>query len=86
VCVLTLTGVLHAGTLAVLEAEVDRLGRSPCHRVVLDVAALVDVDEAGTKVLTGLHHYVRARGGRLTVTGAGPLLTAVLAATPLLAS
>lgn len=85
VCVLTLTGALTAETLGVFESQMDRLGRTTCHRVVIEAAGLVAVDDAGARVLTGLHHYVQARGGRLTVTGAAGGISSILASTPLLA-
>lgn len=85
VCVLSLSGALTTGTLGVLEAQMDRLGRTTCHRVVIDAAGLTAVDDAGARVLTGLHHYVTARGGRMHVTGAPAGVARVLASTPLLA-
>lgn len=74
VCVLTLRGALHSRSVQVLEAEFDRLGRTSCHRVVVDATELSKLDETGKRVLTGLAHYVRGRGGVLSVIGeANPL-------------
>ncbi|MGH9082723.1 MAG: hypothetical protein ACRDWN_05200 [Acidimicrobiales bacterium] len=50
---------------------------------MLDLAGMVAVDDAGARLLTGLHHYVAGRGGRLTVVGARPQITAALAGTAL---
>jgi anti-anti-sigma factor len=85
VCILSLDGALTANTLRAFESQIDRLGRTPCHRVVVDLSGLQAVDDAGMRVLIGLHHYVRARGGRLSVTGATGSVFGVLASTPLLA-
>lgn len=85
ICLLSLTGALTADTLGILESQVDRLGRTPCQRVVIDAAGLTAVDESGARVLTGLHHYVEARGGRLTMTGAAGGVARMLQGTPLLA-
>ena len=85
VCILSVRGALTAETLAVFESQVDRLGRTTCQRVVIDAAGLTVMDDTGVAVLTGLHHYVRARGGRLSVTGAGDGVSRLLASSPLLA-
>lgn len=83
VCVLSLHGALTADTLGTLESQIDRLGRTACQRVVIDAAGLLALDGAGARVLTGLHHYVRARGGVLSVTGACGGVARVLSSTPL---
>ena len=83
VCVLRLVGRLHAGSLYALQRQFDRLGRTPCRQVVLDLAGLVDVDEAGARLLTGLHHYVAGRGGHLAVVGVSSAVTVALAGTAL---
>lgn len=80
ICVLSLCGELHAGSVEVLESQFDHLGRTPCHRVVLDLSELADLDPTGARVLIGLRHYVHARGGRLRVLGPSPLVRATLAA------
>lgn len=85
VCILSVRGALTAETLAVFESQIDRLGRTTCQRVVIDAAGLTEMDDTGVAVLTGLHHYVQARGGRLSVTGAGGGVSRLLASTPLLA-
>lgn len=79
VCVLTLRGDLCAESVSVLEAEFDRLARTPCHRVVIDVTELTALDEVGSRVLTGLSHYVQGRGGALTVVGASAAVAQALA-------
>jgi anti-anti-sigma factor len=83
VCILSLRGALTAGTLQVFESQIDRLGRTTCHRVVVDAAGLAAIDEAGVRVVTGLHHYVHARGGRLSVIGAAGAVARALASIPL---
>lgn len=83
ICLLSLRGDLRAASLRVLESQVDRLGRTSCHQVVVDLAELTSIDDAGVRVLTGLHHYVQARGGHLTVIGAGDWIGQALAETPL---
>lgn len=82
-CVLRLEGSLHAGSLGVLQRQFDRLGRAPCRQVVLDLGAVTDIDPAGARLLTGLHHYVAGRGGHLTVVGCGAALSLALAGTAL---
>lgn|GEM_PF-3315941 len=84
VCILAMRGGLDSASVAVLESEFDRLWRTPCRRVVLDLDALGALDETGARVLTGLHHYLEARGGTMTVIGANPWVADVLATTPLL--
>lgn len=86
VSVLAMEGALHAGTVSAIEAQVDRLGRTPCHQVVLDLAGLGALDDAGVRVLTGLHHYIAGRGGRLTVIGASPSVSRALDGSPLATS
>lgn len=77
-CRLTLRGVLGASSIAALTAKVDALGCAPCDHVVLDVSELLGIDAVGISVLTGLHHYVRGRGGRLDLFGAhGPVAAAL---------
>jgi anti-anti-sigma factor len=82
VCVIGLHGELCVDSLHVLEGEFDRLGCTSCHTVVLDLSGLEAIDEAGCNVLAGLHYYVTARGGRLTVSGANPRIRHALAETP----
>lgn len=78
ICLFLLSGELKASSVGVLEAQVDRLGRTPCRRVVVDLGAVDLVDETGARVLLGLRHYVRARGGRFSVVGAKPWVGTVL--------
>jgi len=82
-CVLAMTGDLGVGSLGILEAQVDRLGTTPCHEVVLDMYGLCGIDAPGVKVLTGLHHYVEARGGRLRLLGTSSTVARALMGTPL---
>jgi anti-anti-sigma factor len=78
-CVLALRGELHAGSVGVLEAQFDVLGRTPCRRVVVDLNEVTSVDTVGARVLTGLGHYVHARGGTLTVIGTSPFVPSLAA-------
>lgn len=86
ICILSLDGALTAETLGAFESQIDRLGRTPCHRVVIEAAGLTAMDDAGLRVLTGLHHYVQGRGGRLSVTGAAGAIAGLLASTPVASS
>lgn len=85
VCVLAIEGELRAGSIAGLEAQMDRLGRTAFHEVVFDVTHVSLLDDVGARVLTGLCHYVHARGGRVRLIGARPWLADALSATPLAA-
>lgn len=85
ICRLSLTGALTADTLGIFESQIDRLGRTACVRVVIDAAGLNALDETAARVLTGLHHYVEARGGRMTVAGGAGGVARMLEGTPLLA-
>ncbi|MGH8980978.1 MAG: STAS domain-containing protein [Acidimicrobiales bacterium] len=78
VCILTLCGDLAASSVSILESQFDRLGRTSCRRVVLDVSQLTGIDETGTRVITGLRHYVRARGGVFSIVGAAGTVAAAL--------
>lgn len=80
ICLLGLRGQLHAGSVAVLEAQFDQLGKTACYRVVVDLGEVTDLDLTGARVLIGLRHYVRARGGRLTVIGMNPWVRGLFAA------
>jgi anti-anti-sigma regulatory factor len=46
----------------------------------VDLSGVTGVDSTGARVLTGLGHYVRARGGHFTVIGGAPSVLATLAA------
>jgi len=81
-CVLTLRGALDARSVGVLEAELDNLGRMSCRRVIVDLAALIALDGTGRRVLTGLAHYVRGRGGTLRVIGKANHIPGVLGCEP----
>ena len=83
VCLLTVSGELNGTSIAALEAQIDQIGCSECHDIVLDVAGLLTVDSVGMRVLIGLDHYVRALGARLTVTGASGSVAEALAPTRL---
>ena len=85
VCVLVFEGELHAGSIPVLQGHMDRLGRTPLREVVFDLTGLSLLDEQGVHVLTGLCHYVQARGGTLRLVGVSPWLSDTLSATPLAA-
>jgi anti-anti-sigma regulatory factor len=77
-CRLLLHGALRDCSIAVLEAQVDQLGRTPCATVVIDVRELTEMDQVGANVIVGLHHYVVARGGRLWIEGPSDAVAHVL--------
>ncbi|MGH8988631.1 MAG: STAS domain-containing protein [Acidimicrobiales bacterium] len=79
ICIISLYGVLHAASVAVLEEQVDRLGRTSCSRVVVDMSEVRSMDATGARVLSGLRHYVDARGGHFSVIGMDQSVRAVLA-------
>ena len=83
VCVLRLDGALHTGSLSAVQCQFERLGRTPCGCVVLDLSAVSGIDPAGARLLTGLFHYVVGRGGHLQVVGERPELSRALAGTAL---
>ena len=70
VCTLVLSGVLSGTSIAALEAQVDQLSCTACGDVVLDVRRLKELDRTGASALSGLYHYVKARGGRYRIVGA----------------
>lgn len=84
-CVLVLRGQLVSSSIAALEAQIDQLGCAPFEQVVLDVSNVTTIDATGKAVLVGLNHYVEARGGRMTIVGAGYNTAKVFANTPLAA-
>jgi anti-anti-sigma regulatory factor len=66
-CVIRLRGPMRQDTICSFAALYDRLGRLSFDHVIVDLKGVTDVDEAGAKVLLGLHHYVTARRAALTV-------------------
>ncbi len=80
ICIISLSGRLDASSVAALESQVDRLGRTSCSRVVVDMSAVSGVDSTGVRVLAGLSQYVRARGEQLTVIGTSLAVRAALTA------
>jgi anti-anti-sigma factor len=82
-CVLSLRGALTGSSAAALETQIDQLGSISCRDVVLDLSALDDVDAIGTGILFGLQHYVRGRGGNLTMVGARDAVALAVAVDPL---
>jgi anti-anti-sigma regulatory factor len=77
---LDLRGELCAETIGVLERHVDMLGCCGCEELTIDLTRLDRIDVTGARVLLGLEHYLRGRGGRLTVTGAADEARALLEA------
>jgi anti-anti-sigma regulatory factor len=57
----------------------DRLGRLSFDQVIVDLKGVSELDEAGTKVLIGLHHYVEARRAELIVWCANSSMAASIA-------
>lgn|SRR6185437_3672199 len=84
-CVLTLRGALTASSATALEAQIDQLGSMDHGDVVVDLTDVTDVDAIGTGILFGLTHYVRGRGGRLTMVGATGAVATAVAIDPLAA-
>ncbi len=82
-CVLSLRGALTGSSAAALETQIDQLGSISCQNVVLDLSALDDIDAIGTGILFGLQHYVRGRGGDLTMVGARDTVASAVAVDPL---
>jgi anti-anti-sigma factor len=72
-CVLVLHGELCGATIAALEAQLDQLACTACHDVRVDLSGLEATDEAGLRVLAGLCHYVKGRGGEVRLEGTDQL-------------
>lgn len=85
-CTLKLVGALSGTSIAALEAQLDQVSSSPWKDVIIDVRELKTIDATGANMLIGLNHYVDARGGRLTVTGARGEVAAALRECELIAS
>ena len=83
VCILTLRGELNGASIASLEVQIDQIGASDSDVVLLDLNGLQRLDEVGRRVLIGLDQYVRALGGRLTVTRVDGQVAVALAGTQL---
>jgi anti-anti-sigma factor len=66
-CVLRLRGSLVQETLHTFSSIFDRLGRLSFDQIIVDLKSVSDMDEAGSKALLGLHHYVTARQAELIV-------------------
>jgi anti-anti-sigma regulatory factor len=66
-CLIRLRGPFVQQTLHAFSSVFDRLGRLSFGQVILDLKEVSELDEPGTKVLVGLHHYVAARRAELTV-------------------
>jgi anti-anti-sigma regulatory factor len=79
-CRLTLRGILCDSSIAALEAQVDQLGCTPCHEVVIDLRQVTRLDPVGANVIFGLYHYVVGRGGELRAMTAHDQVTATLRA------
>ena len=66
-CLIRLRGSLVQESLHTFASTFDRLGRLIFDQVIVDLKGISELDEAGTKVLLGLHHYVTARRAELIV-------------------
>jgi anti-anti-sigma factor len=77
-CALVLHGDLVAETIADMEEHVDLLVCCQSEEVVIDLTLLRQIDLTGARMLMGLRHYVRARGGRFNVVGADRRVQAML--------
>lgn len=71
-CVIRLRGSLQQETVHCFASMFDRLGRLSFDQVIVDLKGITELDEAGAKVLLGLHHYVTARKAELIIWCADP--------------
>lgn len=76
---LKVRGDLDADSLPALSTQIDQVVCTPCREVVLDLTAARSLDALACRVVVGLHHYVTARGGELTVLCEAPALRRRLA-------
>jgi len=76
-CTLALHGALCEESITALAAQIDQLGCIPFDIVIIDARGIETVDEVGARVLVGLSHYVRGRGGRFVLMGATTTVAAV---------
>ena len=66
-----LAGSLDASTAKTLEASIDELSCDFRPFVMVDTREVDDLDECGVNVLSGMSHYVEARGGVFALVGSG---------------
>ncbi len=66
-CLIRLHGALVQDTLHTFSSMFDRLGRLAFDEVIVDLKGVSELDEAGTKVLVCLQHYVEARRAELVI-------------------
>jgi len=78
--IVRLHGCLSNSSLSALQAQIDQLACIPPCNVEFELSGLRQLDATGVSLLAGLHHYVRALGGTMTVTGAHGDVAAALAA------
>lgn len=69
-CSLIIRGELVADTIAELEEHLDLIVCCKSDHVVVDLSRLAIIDATGARVLVGLQHYVKGRGGQLDIVGA----------------
>lgn len=79
--VIRLHGSLGGSSLPVLQAQIDQLACiGPCN-VEFELSGLRHLDATGVSLLVGIHHYVLAFGGTVTLAGAtGDVALALTAA------
>lgn len=82
-CALLTEGELTGTSVVALEVQIDQLCCTAFDSVVLDLGHLRAIDRVGCNVLSGLYHYVVARGATLRVLGARGQVARALAVTPL---
>jgi len=69
-CRLSLSGVLGADTVRVLEEHIDRLDCCAAAYLTIDLTRLEHLDPTGARVLHGIRLYASARGCNIRLTGA----------------
>jgi anti-anti-sigma factor len=77
-CSLALRGDLVAATIGELEEHLDLIVCCQSDEVVIDLGRLQSIDSAGARVLIGLQHYIKARGGDFDIVGADRRTAATL--------
>lgn len=67
---LAISGSLDAMTAAEVMPSIDAIIEDRRREVVVDIGGLDLIDSSGVAVLVSLYKRLRARGGRVSVTGA----------------
>jgi hypothetical protein len=78
-CTLWLVGSLLGDSVYELQTQIDRLGSLEFETLLINCAELVEVDEVGSSVLSGIQHYAAGRGAGFLVQATPPCMAATLA-------